>query len=143
MNKHNAFLATVTGGSFAAGFIVFTSLAEKLFLNWFPSKYEDDVRFDLFIPIFGTAYLISSLVSLLVGLLASILIRKSFQKKTHFKFILYVPLLFLIAYLVIAAVLLLFLVISFHIERLDGFLVYFIGFAVFIAGYYRLLNKTW
>ncbi len=143
MNKRNAFIATVTGGVFLASFLLFTSLAEDLFLKWFPSEYEDDVRFDLFLPGFGSAYLISSLASLLIGLIVSKLIGKKFSTKMHVRFVLIGPLLFLVAYLIFVAILLLFYAVGFHNERLDGFLVYFIGFAVMIAGYYRLLNKAW
>lgn len=143
MNKRNLITAIITGGSFMASFLLCIEPATDLFLKWFPSQQEDDVRFDLFLPVFGSAYAIGALASFLVGQITAKLIGRKFSTRTHFRFVLFVPLLYLIAYLAIVIVLLSFSAISFHNETLDNFLVYFVGFVVMIAGYYRLLNKSW
>ena len=140
VNKRNALVATITGSSFLVSFLLFVPLLEDLLLHMYPSQYEDDVRFDLFIPMFGSAYMASSLVSILIGWVVCKLVRKKYIYKTHLFFILIAPLLFIIAYLIIVAIFFLFMGLNFHNEILDDFIVYIVGFAVIIAGYYRLLN---
>lgn len=142
MNKIRAANAILVGTTFLVTFLLFIPVAEKLFLDWFPSGNEDDVRFDLFFPVFGSACLISCLVSFVVAKVASRITKTKLSNRSFGRFLLLVPVIFLVAYAIVVAILLSFLAIGFHNEPLDRAIVYFVVFATMISGYYLIMRDS-
>lgn len=136
MKKLEILTAVFIGGAFATIFLIASSLSEDLFLRLYPSTYADDVRFDLTIPVYGTAYLSSVLVVYVLGKIASKLFKTNFTTKTYLRFVLRVPFLYLAAYLVTTIVFLIFFAIGFHNESLDVFIVYVLAYTAIIWGYF-------
>ena len=131
--------AIVQGSVFAASFLVSSAIASHVFLNIWPSTPQDDVRIDLFLPVYGTAYVVSCLLSYLTG---KIILRKRLTSKIHLRFALWVPFFFLVAYVVIAALFLLELAVGFQNERIDSAISYCAFFASMIVGYFLMLTNT-
>lgn len=131
--------AIVQGSVFAASFLVSSAIASHVSLNIWPSTNQDDVRIDLFLPVYGTAYVVSCLLSYLTG---KIILRKRLTSKIHLRFALWVPFFFLVAYVVIAALFIVELAVRFQNEQVDIALSYCAFFASMILGYFLVLTNT-
>jgi hypothetical protein len=131
--------AIVQGSVFAASFLVSSAVASHVFLNMWPSTNQDDVRIDLFLPVYGTAYVVSCLLSYLTG---KIILRKRLTSKIHLKFALWAPFFFLVTYVIIAASFILELAVRFQNERVDSAIIYCAFFASMIVGYFLMLTNT-
>ncbi len=142
INTKDALMATLAGTAFLASFMLIIPSVENMFMDWSPSEQDDDVRFDLFIPIFGTTYLISSLLTYVLAKATSKVARADFSNKYFVRFLLFVPIIIFVAYMVIVAVLLGFLAIGLHNEQLDRIIVYFVAFASVITGYYLIMRSS-
>lgn len=131
--------AIVQGSVFAASFLISSAIASHVSLNIWPSANSDDVRIDLFFPVYGTAYVVSCLLSYLTG---KMILRKRLTAKIHLKFALWVPFFFLLAYALIVALFLLELAVGFQNEPVDKALEYCAFFASIIIGYFLILTNT-
>lgn len=130
--------AIVQGSVFAASFLISTAIASNVSLSIWPSTNSDDVRIDLFLPVYGTAYVVSCLLSYLTG---KIILRRRLTPKMHLKFALWVPFFFLTTYMVIAALFLLELAVGFQNEPVDKAIMYCAFFATMSVGYFYILTR--
>lgn len=140
MEKRNTLTATAVAGSFLVSFLLLSAAAENLFLQWSPSQYEDDVRFDLFLPVAGSAYILSALVSFLIGRVSTRMSHTKVSIRTHVRFVLLFPPLFFAAHIVTALIFAL-VSVGYSTGPSNNFILYLTMLAVLIRAYYWLLSR--
>lgn len=140
MNKSQTIIAAFAGSTFTLSFILFSSWAASFYLRLYPSKESDDVRVDLIIPVYGTAYLISCLTSYAVAKIAGRSTGRQVTEKEHLKFALLVPAFFVVFYLIISAIFMLFVAARFNNNAVDEIVLYTVSFSVIIADYFYVLE---
>jgi hypothetical protein len=129
--------AIVQGSVFAAGFLITTAIAAHVSLHMWPSTSSDDVRTDLFLPVYGTAYVVSCLLSYLSG---KLILGKRLTAGTHLRFALWAPFFFVVTYVIIAAFFLVELAIGLQNGPIDRGIMYCAFFASMSIGYFCILT---